>query len=60
MRMLVIPVLGNGLGSGVEPDGVGAEHVLVTEERFLVAREREISGRNRNANIDADHAAVGE
>ena len=30
--MLVVPVLGHGLGSGVEADAVEAEHVLVADE----------------------------
>lgn len=51
---------GDGLGAGIEAHAVQTEHVLVAEERVLVAGEREICRGHGDANVDADHAAVGE
>lgn len=60
MGMLVIPVSGDSLGSGVEADAVQAQHMLIAEEGILVAGEGEIRRGHGDAHIDADHAAVGE
>ena len=35
--ILIVPVLGDGFGSGVETDTVEAEDVLIAEEGFLIA-----------------------
>ena len=58
--VFIVPVLGDGLGAGIEAHAVQAKHMLVAEERVLVAGEREIRRGHGDADVDADHAAVGK
>ena len=53
------PRRGHILGLGEEDEAVAAHAVQVAEERLLVAGEAEDAERNRNADVDPHHAAVG-
>ncbi|MPM51734.1 hypothetical protein SDC9_98485 [bioreactor metagenome] len=57
-RFLVEPARGDDLRFRVEPQAVLAEHVQVAKERLLMPTEREHARGNRDADVDADHAAV--
>ena len=58
--MLIIPVLCDGLGPGIEANAVQTQNMLVAKERVLVAGEGEICGGHGNTHIHTDHAAIGE
>jgi hypothetical protein len=52
------PAGGDGLGAGVEAEGVGAVLVEVAEAGLLPAAEGVIGERHRDRHVDADHADV--
>lgn len=59
LGLLVIPVLRDSLGSGIETVTIDAQHMLVSQEGVLVSGEGVVGRRDRDAHIDAYHAAVG-
>lgn len=52
------PVCRDRLDLRKEPHAVFSKHVQIPEEGVLVPAERENADRNRNPDIDADHAAI--
>ena len=52
------PAGGDGLGLGVEAEGVGAVLVEVAEGRELPAAEGVVGERHRDRHVDADHADI--
>src|SRR3954468_1227395 len=52
------PARGDGLGLGVEADGIRAMLVEIAEAGFLPAAESVVSDRHRDRHVDADHADI--
>ena len=51
---------GYGFGTGIEPDAIQSQHVLVAKEGILISGEWEIGRGNRDPHVDADHTAIGQ
>ena len=60
MGSFIIPVLCYRFCTGIKPDAVFSKHMQISEERLFISGKREISGRNRNADINTYHASVCE